>query len=88
MVKADGKTYNVGQALYESLPHFANANIFLDKYSQTIIAKYNYCKSSKTPPYATIDKTPANFIDDFMVIEQELKQIQREQQKKANENGS
>ena len=87
MATADKNDLNVGQTLYDSLPHFVNADRLLSQDCQNLITKYNYCKSSKTPPYLSLESTPANFIDDFLVVEQELKQIQKEQAK-ANQDGS
>jgi len=53
------------------------------------ILKVTYAKASKTPPYKTIQDTPANFIDDYLIIVSEIDSIihEEQQQKKVINNG-
>ena len=62
----------IGQSLYSSCAFFADYLLLLDSKIQDRIKEYNYCKTFSCPPYPSMMETPANVIDDFMIIEQEV----------------
>ena len=35
------------------------------------LKKYNFCKTFNSPPFPSLDETPAKLFEDFMIIEQE-----------------
>ena len=37
-----------------------------------LITKYNFCKTFSCPPFPSLDETPAQIVEDFMKIENEL----------------
>ena len=45
------------------------------------LLKVNYVKSSKTPPYANLQETPAQFVNNYMIISNEIQTIMSEKQK-------
>ena len=73
--RAVGKSNSVGESLYISSNFFVDNEKLLDKEIQKTIHKYIYSKVSKTPPYATVQETPAEFIEDFIIIDEETKAI-------------
>tara|TARA_B100000287_G_scaffold29390_2_gene27662 strand:- start:654 stop:869 length:216 start_codon:yes stop_codon:yes gene_type:complete len=60
---------------------FVNTDLLVDEKCQLLIKKHNYCKASNTPPYPSVQSTPYNFIDDFITIEEEIKNIEEWQSK-------
>ena len=73
---AQGGAGSVGEALYLNAGFFVNYDKLVNRHTQVSIKKYIYSKASNTPPYASIDETPVNFIDDFLIIDEEVKYIQ------------
>jgi len=65
------RDYTVGSALYEETKYYCNQSLLINPDDQMLIKKYNYAKLSHTPPYPSIDQTPAVFIDAFQIIEEE-----------------
>lgn len=77
----------LGEAVfYESL-YFANNSDLVDTESQAMIRSYLYSKESNTPPFATIQDTPADYIDKWVIIRDELTLIQNQQIKEQQNNG-
>ena len=76
----------IGQVLYMSIPFFANLSSFLSQSSQLLIKKFQYCKLTNTPPYQTLDQTPATIVDNFMVIDSEINSINKELREENNGN--
>ena len=66
---------NIGETLYTEHFFFCNTSELLDEKYQQRIKEYTYCKSFNTAPYNSLQETPAQIADDFMLIENELKQI-------------
>jgi hypothetical protein len=66
---------NIGETLYTEHFFFCNTSEIIDVECQNRIKEYTYCKASNTSPYSDLQKTPANYIDQFMMIENELKKI-------------
>ena len=63
---------SVGDTLYTEHFYFCNTNDLLDVNVQQRIKEYSYCKAFSTPPYPSLQKTPAKVVDEFMLIEKEL----------------
>ena len=66
---------DIGETLYTEHFYFCNTHELLNKDYQQIIKEYTYCKSFNTAPYNSLQETPAQIADDFMLIENELKQM-------------
>ena len=73
--RANGKSGSVGEGIFLSAGFFVDYERLLDRGIQNTIRKYLYSKASNTPPYASIQETPATFIEDFIVIDEETKDI-------------
>ena len=63
---------SVGDTLYTEHFYFCNTNDLLDVNVQQRIKEYSYCKAFSTPPYPSLQQTPAKVVDEFMLIEKEL----------------
>ena len=61
----------IGEILYTEHFFFCNTYELLDKEAQMTIKKYNFCKTFISPPFPSLDETPANIFEDFMKIENE-----------------
>jgi len=81
-------TGNIGRVLYEGLPFFANASNFVDSDNQLLIKKFQYCQLTNTPPFPSLDKTPAKIVEDFTTIDSEINAIQKEIKTEGANNGS
>lgn len=67
------KGYNqLGKALHQQALFIVNEELIIDHNIQLTIKKHQFCKQFNCPPYPSMIETPANIIDDFMVIEQEM----------------
>ena len=74
--KCVAKGYDrLGEALHQQALFIVNEELILDQDIQLTIKKHQYCKQFNCPPYPSMIETPANVIDDFMVIEQEMTQF-------------
>ena len=82
--EAEDKGFNVGEACYKQIPYFANYSSIINNIDQTTILKYSYSKSTNTPPYPSLQDTPADFVDQFMIIEQETSLINKSEQENAS----
>ena len=65
----------IGKALYQQSLFICNDTMLLDNESQKLIKKYQFCKSFNCPPYPSLQDTPANIMESFMIIDQEIKGI-------------
>ena len=81
---AKEKGFNVGEACFKQLPFFANISTIVNHKDQTTILKYSYLKSTNTPPYRSLQDTPADFVDAIMTIEEEINLINKSEQENAN----
>ena len=66
------KVTNVGETLYLEHFFFCNTGDLLKGDIQMVIKKYNFCKTFNCPPYPSLDQTPAEIVENFMKIEQEI----------------
>ena len=78
------KDLGIGQSLYSSCAFFVDYSLLLDSKMQDRIKEYNYCKTFSCSPYTSMMETPANVIDNFMTIEQEVNSCIQAKQKEAN----
>ena len=62
----------MGEALYEQALMFVNMDKLIDEDSQMRIREYQFCKDFNCPPYPSLKHTPANIVDDFTVIQEEM----------------
>ena len=76
----------VGESVYLQGAFFYDMNLMLEQEMQDTILEYTFCKKFNTPPYPSMQETPENLINDFMVIESEFNSIQEHKQGKANGN--
>ena len=71
--KCINKGFNrLGEALYSQLLYIANDTLLLDTKMQNLIKKYQFCKQFNCPPYPSLQETPANIVESFMVIDEEI----------------
>ena len=82
---AKRKDLGIGQSLYSSCAFFVDYTMLVDSKMQDRIKEYNYCKIFSCSPYPSMMETPANVIDDFMIIEQEVNQCIQSKQKEAKD---
>ena len=83
--KAEGKGFNLGEALYEYCFHFVDHSLLLDEDCQDRITEYKFCKKFNCPPYPSLKETPPNIIDDFLIIDEEVNNfIAKKQREKSN----
>lgn len=70
----------VGEALYEQSLMFVNMDKLVDEDCQLRIKEYQFCKDFNCPPYPSLDQTPADVVDEFMIIDREIKQFKTRKQ--------
>lgn len=66
--------YPIGQSLYHQHFFFANTQDVICSKSQSMIKEYLYSVASSTPPFRSIQETPASYIDQYMIIKEEIDQ--------------
>ena len=62
----------IGETLYTEHFFFCNTRDLLDQKCQQRIKEYSYWKTFSTPPFPSLQETPAKNIDEFMMIDREL----------------
>ena len=83
--EAKDKGFKLGGALYKQISFFADPHLLVDNKIQDRIKEYQFCKQFKCPPYPTLQETPYEVIDDFLIIEEEFNNcIEEERQEKKN----
>jgi len=73
--ESEKQGYNVGEAVWLEHFYFCNTSDLIDKDSQVLIKSYLYCQESNTSPYESLNQTPANFIDNWMIVRDEITHI-------------
>ena len=74
---------SIGDTLYAEHFFFCNtSNLVKEKY-QKRIKEYTFCKAFSISPYKSIQDTPANIIDEFLLIDNEYNYLRM----KAIDNG-
>ena len=81
---SDEKGFDIGQALYSQCAFFADYELLVHAGIQDRIKEYNYCKTFSSPPYPSMQETPVEIIEDFMVIEYESNKIKEKRSKELN----
>ncbi len=81
----EGKKYKIGQGLYDSTLFFVDHGLLIQDDFQNRIKEFTFCKKFNCPPYPSLNDTPPNIIDDFLVIEQEYNHcIEKQQRENKN----
>ena len=83
--EADTKGFNVGEAIYTQSFFFADHELLLDSNMQNRIKEFQFCKTFSCPPYPNLQETPADIIDDFFIIEEELNHCMKKQQEEQKD---
>ena len=65
----------LGESLYQQSLFIVNDTLMLDENMQNLIKKYQFCKKFNAPPYPSLQDTPANIVESFMIIDDEIQQI-------------
>ena len=65
-------TDKIGETLYIEHFFFCNTSELIDEEYQLKIKEYNFCKTFNTPPYPSLQETPAQTVDDFLLIDKEI----------------
>jgi len=82
--ESEKEGYKVGEAVYYEHLFWANSEDLIDTRSQTLIKSYMYCTESGTSPYPSLQDTPADYIDNWMIIRDEINHIRNLEVKNAN----
>ena len=70
--------FDVGEALYTQLFFFADPAHLYDIDCQNLIKKYIFCDNFKCPPYPSLEETPAEIVDNFLLIRNEIAKASKE----------
>ena len=70
--EATEKGFDVGEALYNQLFFFSDAEQLYNQDCQNLIKKYVYCDTFNCPPYPSLKETPADLADNFLLIKREI----------------
>ena len=82
---AKDKGFNLGEALYTQACFFTDFNLIVDTECQNRIKEYQFCKKFSCPPHPSLQSTPANIIDDFMIIDEEYTHCMENSQKEKKD---
>tara|TARA_B100002052_G_C15549314_1_gene448321 strand:- start:73 stop:456 length:384 start_codon:yes stop_codon:yes gene_type:complete len=69
------KGYDIGEALYTQLFFFADPIHIYDEDCQNLIKKYVFCDTFNCPPYPSLQETPAELVDQFLLIKQQINNV-------------
>ena len=70
--------FDVGEALYSQLFFFADPEQLYNSDAQNLIKKFVFCDTFKCPPYPSLEETPAELVDNFLLIKQEITRASKE----------
>ena len=76
--EAKEKGFDIGEALYNQLFFFEDQRIVYNEKCQNLIRKYIFCDNFKCPPYPSLQDTPAQLVDDFLLIKKEIQKASKE----------
>ncbi len=65
----------LGEALYQQSLFIVNDTLLIDKKIQNKIKEFQFCKEFNVPPYPSLQETPVDTINNFNIINQEIKQF-------------
>ena len=68
----------LGKALYEQALFFVNIDKFIDQDCQLRIKEHKFCNEFNCPPYPSLNDTPANIVDEFLIIQEEIRNFSKE----------
>ena len=66
-----GSDIEIGKSLYHQCLLFVDPKILADQGYQRRIKEYLYCDKFKTSLYPTMNETPCDIVDDFLIIAEE-----------------
>ena len=75
----------MGEALYTQACFFTDFNLIVDTECKNRIKEYQFCKKFSCPPHPSLQSTPANIIDDFMIIDEEYTHCMENSQKEKKD---
>lgn len=70
----------LGEALYKQSLFIVNDALLLNGKMQDTIKSYRYCKNFNCPPYSSLQETPIDTINSFMIIDDEINQFRQKDQ--------
>tara|TARA_R100001594_G_scaffold150294_1_gene210910 strand:+ start:430 stop:726 length:297 start_codon:yes stop_codon:yes gene_type:complete len=70
----------IGTSLYHYSSYFVDTNRLADNKYQSRIKEFRFCKTFNIPPYPSIEQTPADVIDDYLIIDEEIGEFSRQKQ--------
>ena len=80
------KGFDLGEALYTQVGFFTDYYLLISKNIQEMIRNYRFSKAFNCPPYKSIEETPDEIINNFLIIDSEHNNFQIQEQKaKAKE---
>ena len=65
--------FDIGEALYNQHFFFSDPAHHYDNECQNLIKKYIFCDTFNCPPYPSLQETPADLVDNFLLIKREIK---------------
>ena len=77
--KATDEGFPVGESLYAEHFFYANSTDLVDEKAQVFIKEFQYCKDSNTPPFPSLKDTPADFIDKWDIVKNEILHLTRQE---------
>ena len=69
--------FDVGEALYNQHFFFADPEELYNPDCQNLIKKFVYCDTFNCPPYPSLQETPADLVDNFLLIKNEIKKANK-----------
>ena len=70
--------FDVVEALYNQHFFFSDPSHHYDIDCQNLIKKYIFCDTFNCPPYPSLQETPAQLVDDFLLIKKEIQKASKE----------
>ena len=64
--------FDVGEALYNQHFFFSDPSHHYDINCQNLIKKFIFCDTFNCPPYPSLQETPADLVDNFLLIKREI----------------
>ena len=75
--EATERGFDIGEALYNQLFFFADPEQLYNQKCQNLIKKFIYCDTFNCPPYPSLEETPADLVDSFLLIENVINKANR-----------
>ena len=70
--------FDIGEALYNQHFFFTDSEQLYNADCQNIIKKYIFCDNFNCPPYPSLQETPAQLVDNFLLIKREIQKAKIE----------